>query len=1260
MSIFTRISILSFTVASFLFPSVSFAQLSDDPTGSSGCVELTKTMSYGARDATTNGEVSELQAFLKEKGYLKGVTTGSFGSMTRTAVKSLQAEILPEVDIADISETMVPSLDNRTILANSGFKLSNTGTVGMYTRAKIAYISCQEKEGGEEEEEEEGIYSPLPNITSMSVNKSMYTITVNGTDLSDVLSLVYTTDYRAGGQTGSKLMSTTVKTPTRIVFKYGNNTAGLLNTTVNTWNVHLLTADEKKSADFTWERVLTNTNKTLTVTKVGSGTVATSEGVSESQAIWCGTTCSSTLPLNTTITLTATPSTGATFTGWSGACTGTTPTCTVTMSEAKSVNATFTATTGGQTRYVWSCVVAGHDPINYSGHTCNAAKNTQLNGSSENVNGLDCYCDRTTSPAPTCSQGQILDAGDQCVPSTANTGTFPITVTKVGQGIVTSVPAGISCGSTCSLGLVSGTNVTLTAVPASGYTFSGWSGACNGSATCSVAMTVARNVTATFTATNVQATGQWTFSASCPTACGRPATTQTAVCTGGNGVCPGVATTRSCPATSVCATPVCTGSHPAEGNGVKLTPYDPNAGVQTLNPENTVYTYGASSCGWHCIHPTIRNGNAGCKNPIAGSGVKVKVNNLSTGRPFSGISMRAGMASINGSNENIPVYTTNSNGETQEFWLDTPAGSFPLIDVVAPGYKIRSAVRCTPKVFVHGSNQQYNHCYDFSNGSYVVIDMVPGDISTRPVLTWSKTSYTKGEPISGVIEGGDQKDMYGCMESPNTQSGYECTSGRTDIWRKLGGTGDDWKLVSTPQGDKIVLSSWPSNDLPVGRYTGYVKTGLHSSNPSGSPFTLVAGSVVPSTPTLSISRTSGLTTNNFTLNWTTSTNNPTDYRMIITGAFNSGDVLSQQTRTSFTGNFAQFGLGAGTYNVVIKACNATGCSPHSNTVTYVASVPAQAPTQTPTPTPTPTPTSSVPTCADPQAYYYYYNADVAVHSDYKSGLRNARYHWDTYGKSEGRKSCWTNESTATTPATSQTTAPSTQNVPGVPVGSFCAPWGTTVTWDYLGAHTDTGRPCGASAVPASTNYGTGGNSSPSFGAVSNNNSYSGVTVGGPNPQGTVVGQDLTTVGGPNPQSTVVGVNLGSLLDTNESYQTGLNSNGGWSTNGGGNQSGSGTHGVGSGTNTGTGRMGGMTQGAYASNVQCLNLPRNLLRGSESSTVTSLQNFLIQKGYLEAPSTGFYGDNTIEAVKDYQISKGLPATGMVYDFTRKAIEEETCR
>jgi hypothetical protein len=53
-----------------------------------------------------------------------------------------------------------------------------------------------------------------------------------------------------------------------------------------------------------------------------------------------------------------------------------------------------------------------------------------------------------------------------------------ITVNTTGAGRVTSVPAGIDCGGLCQAPFVAGTQVTLTATPGEGATFTAWTGAC--------------------------------------------------------------------------------------------------------------------------------------------------------------------------------------------------------------------------------------------------------------------------------------------------------------------------------------------------------------------------------------------------------------------------------------------------------------------------------------------------------------------------------------------------------------------------------------------------------------------------------------------------------------------------------------------------------------------------------------------------------------------------------------------------------------
>ena len=78
---------------------------------------------------------------------------------------------------------------------------------------------------------------------------------------------------------------------------------------------------------------------------------------------------------------------------------------------------------------------------------------------------------------------------------------FTLSVSLSGSGTVTSSPAGIDCGATCSASFASGSLVSLSAAAASGSTFAGWSGGgCSGTSTCTVTMNAATSVTATFSA----------------------------------------------------------------------------------------------------------------------------------------------------------------------------------------------------------------------------------------------------------------------------------------------------------------------------------------------------------------------------------------------------------------------------------------------------------------------------------------------------------------------------------------------------------------------------------------------------------------------------------------------------------------------------------------------------------------------------------------------------------------------------------------
>ena len=86
---------------------------------------------------------------------------------------------------------------------------------------------------------------------------------------------------------------------------------------------------------------------------------------------------------------------------------------------------------------------------------------------------------------------RMLDAdGDATV--------LTVTIEGSGSGVVTSTPAGIDCGGDCEHDFPAGATVTLTATPATGSTFEGWSGACTGTGACQVVLARSLTVTATF------------------------------------------------------------------------------------------------------------------------------------------------------------------------------------------------------------------------------------------------------------------------------------------------------------------------------------------------------------------------------------------------------------------------------------------------------------------------------------------------------------------------------------------------------------------------------------------------------------------------------------------------------------------------------------------------------------------------------------------------------------------------------------------
>jgi alpha-tubulin suppressor-like RCC1 family protein len=270
--------------------------------------------------------------------------------------------------------------------------------------------------------------------------------------------------------------------------------------------VATIPTDPNAASTATVSCIVQGASAALNVSNSGSGAGVVSSSPS---GINCGSTCSASFGSSSSVTLTATPASGSTFAGWSGDCTGT-GACTVTMNSARNVTAAFNAAGSG-----------------YMLNVSNAGSGTGRITSSPA--GVDCgaICGRSFAVGTSVTLTATPDAGSAFSGWSGacnGTGTCTVTlgaITNVaaffspigsaapflltaansgsGSGRVTSSPTGIDCGTTCGALITSGTNVTLTAIPASGSTFAGWTGACTGTGSCTVTMSAAKNVTAVFT-----------------------------------------------------------------------------------------------------------------------------------------------------------------------------------------------------------------------------------------------------------------------------------------------------------------------------------------------------------------------------------------------------------------------------------------------------------------------------------------------------------------------------------------------------------------------------------------------------------------------------------------------------------------------------------------------------------------------------------------------------------------------------------------
>ena len=241
----------------------------------------------------------------------------------------------------------------------------------------------------------------------------------------------------------------------------------------------------------------------LTVTKAGTG-----QGTVSATGLTCsGSTCTGTYNYNASVTLTASPTAGNTFAGWSGdgsSC-GTAVNCQISMTQDRNVTATFTVNTTNYTLTVTKAgtgtgTITATPALSCSGNTCTGTfaggTPVSITATPDNGSTFAGWGGACGSGTGTCSLNISSNTSATATFNTQVT-TYALTVTKAGTGTgtVTSNPAGINCGADCNESYANGTAVTLSQVSDSESHFSGWSGdgtSCGTTATCVVTMGAAK------------------------------------------------------------------------------------------------------------------------------------------------------------------------------------------------------------------------------------------------------------------------------------------------------------------------------------------------------------------------------------------------------------------------------------------------------------------------------------------------------------------------------------------------------------------------------------------------------------------------------------------------------------------------------------------------------------------------------------------------------------------------------------------------
>jgi uncharacterized repeat protein (TIGR02543 family) len=229
----------------------------------------------------------------------------------------------------------------------------------------------------------------------------------------------------------------------------------------------------------------------LSVSRSGNGS-----GSVSGSGISCPSTCSATIDKGTSVTLAASAAKGSTFTGWSGACSGT-GSCSFTMDGPKDVSATFSLPETPTYELTVSKAGTGTGTVSGDGIDCGstcAASYTQ--GTSVTLTATAAADSTFVGWGGACSgTGSCTAKMDAAVSVTATFNLRPpppkkvtLTVQKVGAGSgYVGGAGGIDCGPNCSADVVAGTTLALVASAETGSRFAGWSAtACGTAPACTV------------------------------------------------------------------------------------------------------------------------------------------------------------------------------------------------------------------------------------------------------------------------------------------------------------------------------------------------------------------------------------------------------------------------------------------------------------------------------------------------------------------------------------------------------------------------------------------------------------------------------------------------------------------------------------------------------------------------------------------------------------------------------------------------------